>query len=290
MTYPRNRSFANKLLEWSSANFSEFSWRRNRSPYEILIAEVLLKRTTATAAARVYDDFVGQFPSLSDIEIASPEEIAAALSSLGLQHQRANSLKRLAHWILNNADGEIPSNLTDLLAIPGLGGYSAAAILSFGYNSPIAILDTNVERILTRVFQDLLPTNTPNSILNELAQQLLPHTQHQRYNYSLLDLGRNVCRYVDPKCPECPVASLCDFYTGQKCSAISDMSMSYELRSRSKLRIVRIDRKLSLQRLADISGISKSTIINTEAGRSSPTHRTLIKLAAALNVHTDDLV
>ena len=107
----------------------------------------------------------------------------------------------------------MPSDLEGLLEVPGLGAYSAAAILSFGYNTPIAILDANVERILVRVFGNELPPRPSKAVLNEVAQRLLPPDDHRDYNYGLLDLGRLVCRYANPKCDMCPLNTICDSWT-----------------------------------------------------------------------------
>ena len=108
-SHQKSLSFANHVLRWAGQNFSDFPWRLNRSPYEILVAELLLKRTTATAASRVYEDFLAKFPSLQEVASAPDEDLVNALSSLGLQHQRARSIKQLAVWLLSKHDGEIPS-------------------------------------------------------------------------------------------------------------------------------------------------------------------------------------
>ncbi len=288
-SYQESSSFADRVLEWGSVNFSDFPWRSSPSPYEILIAELLLKRTTATAAARVYKDFLVRFPSLQDVASAADEELVKELSSVGLQHQRARSMKRLAVWILSERDGEIPSDLEGLLNVPGLGEYSATAILSFGYGVPAAVLDTNVERILVRVFGNTLPPRPSSASLRELAQVLLPKEGHREYNYGLLDLGRQVCKYVDPRCGECPLASECDFYNVLSGTKSQHIREGTKTAYPSKLRAIRHDRGLSLKRLAEIANLSKLTVINIEAGRTSPRRRTLEKLAQALEVCPEEI-
>ena len=277
------------MREWSDKNFSEFPWRHCRSPYEILVAEVLLKRTTASAAARIYERFLNKFPSLEDIVSARDEDLVGALSSVGLQRQRAHSMKQLAAWLLSRHGGTIPSDLESLLEVPGLGNYSAAAILSFGYGVPVAVLDANVERILLRVFGDSLLLRPSRSLLHGIAQELLPQDGHREYNYGLLDLGRLVCRYGNPKCGECPLASVCDFFNGsnRKGTKLSTDSVGAPL---NRLRSVRRARGLSLKRLAESARVSKLTVIRIETGRSSPRHETLEKLAQALRVRPEELV
>ena len=283
------KSFADLILRWAGQNFSEFPWRSNRSPYEILIAEFLLKRTTATAVDRVYEDFLVRFPGLKEIASASEEELVQYLSGVGLQRQRARSLNRLATWLLTTSNGEVPCDLACLLEVPGLGDYSAAAILSFGHGTPIAILDANVERIITRVFGNELPQRPSKALLNEVAQHLLPPDNHEKYNFGLLDFGRLVCRYASPKCGVCPLNSICDFWAKPSAENVEVESKDTSSDIQSKLKIARQHRGLSLQRIAELAGVSKLTVIRIESGKTSPRRKTLKRLANALQVEVDEL-
>ena len=288
-SYQESSSFAERVLQWGGQNFSDFPWRLSRLPYEILIAELLLKRTTATAAARVYEGFLVRFPSLQDVASAPDEDLVRALSSVGLQHQRARSMKHLAAWLLSTHDGDVPSDLEGLLEVPGLGDYSATAILSFGYGVPAAVLDTNVERILIRTFGNTLPPRPSRPVLREVAQNLLPTEGHREYNYGLLDLGRLICRYPDPRCGECPLTSICDFYNRSSRKGTHQAGTEIIAALPSKLRAIRRDRGLSLKRLAEVANVSKLTVIRIETGRTSPRRETLEKLGKALQVCPDEL-
>ena len=288
-SYQESSSFADRVLQWGGQNFSDFPWRLSRSPYEILIAELLLKRTTATAAARVYEAFLVRFPSLQDVASAPDEDLVRALSSVGLQHQRARSMKHLAAWLLSRHDGDIPNDLESLLEVPGLGDYSATAILSFGYGVPAAVLDTNVERILLRVFGNALPPRPSRTMLREVAQELLPQETHRYYNYGLLDLGRLICKYADPRCGECPLNSVCDFYNTSSSKMAHQVGEENMAVLPSKLRAIRRNRGLSLKRLAEIAKVSKLTVIRIETGKTSPRRETLDKLGRALQVPPEEL-
>ena len=285
-----SRPFADHVLQWAGLNFSEFPWRSNRSPYETLVAEFLLKRTTATAASRVFDDFLIRFPCVQELALASEEDLVECLSGVGLQRQRARALKRLSSWLITICDGDVPSDLESLLKVPGLGAYSAAAILSFGYNTPIAILDANVERIITRVFGNELPPRPPKAVLNEVAQRLLPPDNHREYNYGLLDLGRLVCRYSEPKCNVCPLSTVCDFWANASPEKVRCESRGLPRNAQSKLKIARRRSGLSLQRLAELAGVSKLTVIRVESGKTNPRYGTLERLAMALKVEPDELL
>ena len=289
-SYEGPSPFADRVLKWAEKNFSDFPWRQRRSPYEVLVAEVLLKRTTATAAARVYEDFLITFPSLQHIVSASDEDLVEALSSVGLQRQRAHSLKHLAVWILSKHGGRVPSDLEELLEVPGLGNYSAIAILSFGFDIPAAVLDTNVERILIRVFGNTLPPRPSWKLLGEVAAGLLPKDRHRQYNYGLLDLGRQICRYTNPRCGECPLASGCTYYLNSGGERAHQLEESNTAFPQSNLRAIRRDRGLSLKQLAETANVSKLTVIRIESERTSPRRETLEKLAQALRVLPEDLL
>ena len=250
---------------------------------------MLLKRTTATAAARVYEGFLAKFPSLQDVVSTPDEELVKALASVGLQQQRAHSIKRMANWLLSKHGGLIPGDLADLMKVPGLGDYSAKAILSFGHGIPAAVLDANVERILLRVFGNSLPPRPSLNLLREVAERLLPKEVHREYNYGLLDLGRQVCTYDGPKCDECPLASDCDFYNMRNSTETRGLGEGIVTPPPSKLRTIRHDRRLSLKRLAEIAEVSKLTVIRIETGRTSPRRETLEKLGKALQVGPDEL-
>lgn len=199
------------ILGWAAGHTRYYPWREpGRSPYEILVAEVLLKRTTARAAARVYGDFLSRFPTVKDLADASNAEFEAILSSVGLQKQRARAFLEIGRHIVANEGGVVPDTADGLLRVPHLGPYSAGAVLSFGYRLPAAVVDSNVERILRRVFRDCMPEKISRELLQAMADELLPKTDHRSFNLGLLDLGALTCRYIRPKCDKCPLASVCD--------------------------------------------------------------------------------
>ena len=255
------------------------------------MAEVLLKRTTATSAARVYEGFLGQFPSVEKLASTTEKELAQAFSGVGLQWQRAKATKKLADYLMKEESGRIPCDLERLLAVPGLGEYSARAVLSFGCNKPVAVVDVNVERVYSRVFQKALPKRPTLSFLQSFAEQLLPADQHREYNFGLLDLGGLICRYVDPLCGQCPLNGVCDYYSSRGHKRIRERPTEYiSSGPGSKIRKLRREKGIGLVKLAQTSGVSKLTIIKAEAGRTQPTRRTLEKLAGVLGVDVKTLI
>ena len=286
----RSAKFARSVLSSSAVSLRAFPWRKKLGdPYAILVAEVLLKRTTATAAARLYDDFLREFPNLGALVVASEEKLTAAFAQVGLQQQRARAMRALAIHLVEVERGSIPNELGRLLAVPGLGEYSARAVLTFGFDVPVAVVDSNVERILSRVFRDLLPTRPTRRVLQQLADSLLPEESHSVFNFALLDLGAEVCRYVAPRCGTCPLRHMCDYYNSNKRLGIREHRATYETPTGSRVREVRRERGLGLVKLAHESGVSKLTIIRIESGKTTPRDDTLRKLAVVLNVEMEEL-
>jgi A/G-specific adenine glycosylase len=289
-TGEKRRLFQEAVLCWVTDQLHEYPWRKpGRSPYEILIAEILLKRTTATAAARVYEDFLHKFPSPQAINDADEEKLAQVLSKVGLQWQRAKAVKALAGHLTEVQGGEIPCDLHLLLGIPGLGEYSARAILSFGFGIPVAVVDANIERILGRAFQNVLPRRPSQHSLQVLAGSLLPNKSHRDYNLGLLDLGAVICRYTAPLCEGCPLISICAYYNENKGRLIKEAPGRYETAIGMKLRKLREEKGVGLAKLARLSGVSKLTVIRIESGKTSSKPETLGKLAAALEIEPDQL-
>jgi A/G-specific adenine glycosylase len=260
----------------------QFPWREpQRCPYEILVAEVLLKRTTSTAAARVYHDFLHEFPNPAALSAATFEEIAEIFSRVGLQQQRAAAAKKLAVHLVQNEAGEVPNELHRLLQIPGVGEYTARAVLSVGFGSPAAVVDSNVERVIQRLFMNLVPARAPLRLFQHIADRLLPQNRHREFNLGMLDLAALVCRPSSPRCPQCPLRGACDYYgAGGRESPARLASRATKLGAR--LRSIRRHKRISLARLAHDSKLSKLTIIRIETGKSTPLPRTVKILEHAL--------
>lgn len=203
-----------RLLHWAKTNYRDYPWRNpHASPYQILIAELLLKRTTSTAAARLYPKFIEKFPSFSSVAEAPAEYLAKSLQPIGLYRQRADGMKTLSRYIGETYGSELPKSVEALENIPHAGPYAARAVASFAFGKKAAIVDSNVVRILHRVFRDSLPPKPSVRLVQEIADLLVPLRSHRLFNYALLDLGAVVCRYDRPRCRSCPLCAVCDSET-----------------------------------------------------------------------------
>ncbi|MBA7699718.1 Endonuclease III [subsurface metagenome] len=273
------RDFQQALLTWAKSKLRDYPWRRTKnSAYKILVAELLLKRTTATAAARAYNPFIRKFPTVNHLFHATKDELAGTLEPIGLSKQRAHAIKELAQVLIQRYEGQVPTTLEKLYDLPGIGDYAARAIMSFSHDTPLAVVDGNVERVLRRVFQDQLVKIPNRATIQNIVDDLLPENGHRNFNFALLDLGSLICRPTRPSCYKCPLQRWCDY-----------ARIPQDTRLSGRLRGLRQARQLSLLELAKKAGVTKLTIINMEAGRTYPRKETLRKIARVLDLSIEDI-
>ncbi|MEB3825701.1 MAG: hypothetical protein LRS47_03430 [Desulfurococcales archaeon] len=198
-----------RVIEWEKKHWVPYPWRVDRTPYRVLIAELLLKRTTRQAVSREFPKFIQRFPDFNAIFNAPIGEVEEAFRHLGLYKQRAKQLKQLAEVIIKKYDGKIPDKWEDLVALPGIGIYLAGAVLSFGYSKKAPVLDSNVIRFLSRL-TDIKAKRHKDYL--KLLWKLIPEGEHDYFNYGLIDLGALVCHYKQPRCGSCPLKDFCVHY------------------------------------------------------------------------------
>lgn len=204
--------FRNQLKAWANRHLRDFPWRRTSDPYAIFVAEFLLQKTGASTAASVYQTFLSQYPTLKALYSAPEEEVASLLQPLGLFF-RAERLCQSVQIVVEQHEGKIPSTEAQLLALPGVGKYTARSICANAFGQPLAVLDTNVARILERFFG--LQGNRVKSrckLLWKAAEQVAPRTDVGKWNLTLLDFGAIVCTAKNPCCHECPLREPCNYY------------------------------------------------------------------------------
>lgn len=199
------------LIKWGEKHYRHFPWREKRTPYSVLVSEILLKRTTASAAKRIYEEFLSSYPNLEALAKADRKKLEKLLLRIGYHKRRTNILIEIANYILSKYNGQIPKSKKDLLEIPFVGSYTASAILSLSYGIPSAMVDSNVERIIRRIFLKHLSNKKSFRIVQTIADMLAPKENNHNYNFALLDFGALVCRYGTPKCKVCPINKFCDY-------------------------------------------------------------------------------
>jgi A/G-specific adenine glycosylase len=203
--------FQKKLLSWYDLKARPLPWRKTRDPYLIWISEVMLQQTQVKTVEAYYRRFIDRFPSVKELARAAPDEVMKSWEGLGY-YGRARHLHRAAREVVDRFGGLIPDTLEELISLPGIGRYTAGAILSIAFGKREAVLDGNVIRVLSRMFhitEDIRKSST-GKLLWSLSESLLPKRRLRDYNQALMELGALVCRIRNPACSDCPISGICE--------------------------------------------------------------------------------
>tara|TARA_X000000368_G_scaffold126286_1_gene99193 strand:+ start:844 stop:1719 length:876 start_codon:yes stop_codon:yes gene_type:complete len=192
------------ILVWGAEHLRDLPWRRTRNPWFVLVAEVMLQQTQIDRVLSKWPAFLEEFPTVISCAVAPTSEVVKQWEGMGF-NRRAVLLHQAAKSIKDNHGGEVPLELDELLLLPGIGPYTARAILAFAYEQDSAVVDTNVGRVLARwMGRRLKPAEA-----QELADRSVPLGEGWAWNQAVLDFGSMVCRSKNPKCEECPIYSSC---------------------------------------------------------------------------------
>jgi A/G-specific adenine glycosylase len=203
--------FKRALLKWYRAHARDLPWRATRDPYRIVVSEFMLQQTQVTRVLDYYPRFLRRFPTLEALARSRPRAVREAWKGLGY-YRRAENLHRLARTVVRDHGGTIPSEPAALETLPGVGRYTAGAIATFAYERRAAAVDTNVARVLRRVFPaGGRADGRTGRATWELAERLLPQAPAVawEFNQALMDLGARICVARTPRCTECPVRAAC---------------------------------------------------------------------------------
>jgi A/G-specific adenine glycosylase len=198
------------LLAWFAERKRDLPWRRSKDSYRIWLSEIMLQQTRVAAVVPYFENFIARFPDLHALARARDEAVLTHWAGLGY-YSRARNLHRAAKEIAAKHNGCFPREHKAALALPGIGRYTAAAVLSIAYDLPLAVLDGNVARVLARLgaVRGDLRTATVWQNLENTAQRLLATERPGDWNQAMMELGATVCTPAIAKCPECPLARWC---------------------------------------------------------------------------------
>ena len=196
--------FRRALLRWYQANRRDLPWRRTRDPYRIWVSEIMLQQTRVAVVIDRYRRFLKRFPSVRELAGAREMAVLAEWSGLGY-YRRARNLHAAAKVIARDYGGRFSSSASDLRSLPGIGRYTAAAIASIAFGESVAVVDGNVERVLSRVNG----RNLAGEHLWSAAQEILDERQPGDFNQAMMELGATVCLPAQPLCEQCPVHRFC---------------------------------------------------------------------------------
>lgn len=202
--------FNNALRKWFRAHGRDLPWRSNPTPYAVLVSEFMLQQTTVAAVLPFFERWMLRFPDVESLAAASEQDVLKHWEGLGY-YSRARNLQSAARAILDRFGGSIPQDLALLRSLPGVGPYTAAAVMAFAFDSPVPVLDANIQRVVARLFdfRENIATTSAKTFLNEAAASLLPYKGGRRHASAMMDLGAMVCRSGVPDCASCPVHRFC---------------------------------------------------------------------------------
>ena len=209
------------LYDWSNQEYSHLPWRRERTLYKTLVSEIMLQQTNVSTVLKHFDRFLKVYPKVQDLAAASEEEVCSHWQGLGY-YRRARNLRKAAVAIVEEFDGEFPNDYKDLISIPGIGAYTANALIAIGRDKPALALDANLERVFSRVYG--IKVEKGPKLLKEIESReavILKDFQVKKYgarvvNESLMDLGRVYCQAKKADCLICPIKSKCFVFNEKK--------------------------------------------------------------------------
>jgi A/G-specific adenine glycosylase len=199
-----------EIVNWYKNNLRDLPWRSTNDPYKIWLSEIILQQTQVNQGLKYYYAFIEQYPDIQSLANADEQEVLKLWQGLGY-YSRARNLLKTAVLVADKYHGIFPNTMEEILKLPGIGHYTASAILSFAYNLPYPALDGNVFRVISRLYNISLPINEQKNrsvfmdILNEMIQEVNP----VQFNNAMMELGAMVCKPDNPKCGICPVSTFC---------------------------------------------------------------------------------
>ena len=209
------------LIQWYQTHKRDLPWRDIADPYKIWISEIILQQTRVNQGLDYYHRFIERFPDVNSLAAATEDEVLKYWQGLGY-YSRARNLHKAAHQIINKHKGVFPNTYEEVIQLAGIGDYTAAAICSFAYNLPFAVVDGNVFRVLSRLFGIDTPIDSTagKKAFKQLAQEILDTVQPGLHNQAMMEFGALQCVPVSPACNACPFADRCIAFSKNQVSLL----------------------------------------------------------------------
>lgn len=233
MSTEKDLRLSSILIRWYERNKRELPWRDTTDPYIIWISEIILQQTRVDQGYAYFNRFVKRFPSVGLLAQAEEDEVLKLWQGLGY-YSRARNLHAAAKMVLDKYHGIFPRGYTDVLSLKGVGEYTAAAIVSFAYNQPHAVVDGNVFRVLSRIFavEEPIDSTRGKKLFSQLAQELLDDKRAGLHNQAVMEFGALQCVPVSPDCNNCPASVMCLAYAQSKVNVYPVKAGKQKVRSR----------------------------------------------------------
>ena len=198
------------ILKWYDINKRDLPWRKTKNPYNIWISEIILQQTRMEQGIYYYNRFISKFPNLKSLATSEEKEVLLLWQGLGY-YSRARNLHHTAKHIFYELDSKFPESYHGLIKLKGIGDYTASAISSICFEKKNPVLDGNVFRIISRIFEikDPIDVNNSRKVFREKASELMPSNRYGDYNQGLMDFGSMVCKPKNPSCSSCMISKKC---------------------------------------------------------------------------------
>ena len=228
-----HKSFSKKLLKWHKKNKRDLPWKKTRDPYKIWLSEIILQQTRVEQGTPYYEKLIRQFPTVKHLAEAHEDQVMKAWQGLGY-YTRARNVHAAARQIMTDFGGKLPSSHDEILKLRGIGSYTAAAIASFAFGLPHAVVDGNVFRVLSRIFGIRKPIDSTEGkrFFASLANDLLDKKNPGDYNQAIMNFGAMVCTPANPACYQCFFRTSCFAFNHKQVSEFPVKSKKNTVRTR----------------------------------------------------------
>ncbi len=196
------------LLRWFARNKRPDPWRLNPTPYSVWVAEVMLQQTVVAAVIPFYTAWMRKFPDVQSLADAPEKDVLRQWEGLGY-YSRARNLRKAARQIVEQYDGKLPQQYDELVGLPGVGDYTASAIMSIAFKKPYPVLDANVRRVVSRILAIQTEDHATSQKIREFLQVVISKKKPGEFNEAMMELGQTICRARNPICERCPIKSKC---------------------------------------------------------------------------------
>ena len=233
MEYFGKDLFANKLISWYQDNQRDLPWRHTRDPYKIWLSEVILQQTRVSQGLPYYQSFVAHFPEVFDLANATEQQVLRLWQGLGY-YSRGRNLLKCARMVVEELDGKFPNNYMQLLELPGIGEYTAAAIASIAFKEAVPVVDGNVFRVVSRVLgiSDDIAVASSRKVFFNYSKQLMMDAPPDLYNQAVMEFGALHCTPKQPKCDSCPLSLTCYAFQNSRQHQFPVKSKKVKVRNR----------------------------------------------------------
>lgn len=234
--------FSTQIIEWYRTNKRDLPWRKTKNPYQIWLSEIILQQTRVEQGLSYYLKFIEKYPSIKDLANAPQDEVLKLWQGLGY-YSRARNLHYTSKVITDKYKGEFPATYKEILDLKGIGEYTAAAISSFSFNLPYPVIDGNVYRVLSRVFDIDTPIDSTlgKKEFKELAYELINKNNPSEYNQAIMEFGALYCKPQSPDCENCIFTSTCLAFKTKKINELPVKSKKLKQKNRYFNYLVFID-------------------------------------------------